>query len=186
MKIKLFVANRAWVLCSVAITACACAPREAALPERPPVNRRARVTHADIVGCYRVEIGQWQPAIDRSASPDIHLTFEEIPEPRVGHGAVKPSWAQEHRLHFRDQSDREFSHNRKCRLAGPSDVELWWNIALRARVTVDRRSRNLSGTVSYQRSSSEPKLRAHQVRAQALLTFMSILTRGRGVGHQGL
>ncbi len=51
---------------------------------------------------------------------------------------------------LRDETDRDAYRSRRWSMIGPSDVELSWSsdtAAVRAQVSIDRRSRDLIGTV---------------------------------------
>jgi hypothetical protein len=112
------------------------------------MNPRAQVTAADLAGCYRVEIGRWSPATDFSPPAEVQLTLETMPWPTVGYPAARAR--AEHRLRFRDETDRDAYRSRRWSMIGPSDVELSWSsdtAAVRAQVSIDRRSRDLIGTV---------------------------------------
>jgi hypothetical protein len=130
------------------LVALACGPRETALPQRRPMSKTARVTPADLAGCYAVETGRWLPPIDVPIAAGLELTLEHVQRGNTGLAPVRPAGAVEHAVRFESHSGP--GRYGRWNLTGPSDAEITWSsaaVAIRAEVTVDRKSRNLTGTV---------------------------------------
>lgn len=111
------------------------------------MNRRASVTPADIAGCYRIQIGPWLPETALPSPSNVELTLENVPRAPTLPPPVRPS---EYRVRLRDGLDPDFPRSRSWNLKGSSEAEIRWSsegIAVKAQVTVDRRTRDLAGQV---------------------------------------
>lgn len=135
----------------LALTLGACGAEEPTLPDQAPSHAGAKITPADLAGCYDLALGAWNPPVDASRahlhSPPtrVQLTIELLPLPRT----QLPNTPASYRMVDRD--GRSPFTVQAWSVVGPSRAALTWStgqFGITARVDVNRRSRELNGSAS--------------------------------------